>query len=186
MSVPDSINIRNLNGSYQMNKVLSDQFDEVLLLQEVGWIVRQAAKYSSVAIKVDQYDNDEGVNEVVITQTSSGGIRSTEERTMDWEWREKKDSIFGLVKGRSRICKLDEITDEWLKEDLDPKSLEACNNEVVHSITGSVNLSGDQWNADQIWSFEVIDGQRRHVRRILFSRGDKLLKVKCVYDWKEE
>ncbi|KAF4548813.1 Hypothetical protein D9617_25g061430 [Elsinoe fawcettii] len=136
-AVPDSVTIRNLNGSYVMNKTLSDDFGPILVLQEVGWIVRQAAKYSSVSIEVKQSDNEDGVNHVDITQTSSGGIRSTEERTMDWTWREKKDNIFGLVKGRSRFCKIDEVEDEWLKDDLDPKSLEADKNEVVNSITES-------------------------------------------------
>ncbi|KAF2224246.1 hypothetical protein BDZ85DRAFT_310398 [Elsinoe ampelina] len=185
-SVPDSVNIHNLNGTYIMNKQLSDPFDAILTLQEVGWIVRQAAKFSSVSIKVEQADREDGINFVNITQTSSGGIRSTEERTMDWTWREKKDNIFGLVKGRSRFCKVDEIEDEYLTSELDKKSLEADGNEVVNSITESVDLAGDQWNATQVWGFEVIDGVRRHVRRILFTRGSEVHKLKTVYDWKEE
>ncbi|PNS18009.1 hypothetical protein CAC42_3968 [Sphaceloma murrayae] len=186
MSVPDSVTIKNLNGTYLMNKTLSDPFDEVLQMQEVGWLVRQAARFSSVSIAIEQYDNEEGNSFVEVKQTSSGGIQSTEERTMDWVWREKKDSIFGMVKGRSRFCKIDEINDEYLKTGWDQKSLEACDNLVVNSIAESIGLRGDPWIADQIWGFQIIDGVRRHVRRILFSRGAKTLQVQTVYDWKEE
>lgn len=43
----------------------------------------------------------------------------------------------------------------------------------------------DGWTAHQVWGFAVVEGERRHVRRILARReGWREERVRMVYDWK--
>ena len=166
------------------NKDLSDDTDAVLQLQGIGWITRKAIKYSAVQLAIKQTEEN-GVTYIVIVQTTTGGMENTEERWLDSKPREKKDSVFGLVSGSGRWVNISEKADEWYQK-LDPKSLEAANGEVIETYTESVGLSGQQWKADQVWGFEIINGERRHVRRIIVSRGDKVHKIRTVYDWKSQ
>ena len=66
-----------------------------------------------------------------------------ENRTLDWEYREHSDRVFGKVKGKSRWVKLDDVDDdEWLKTGWD--DLEG---EHVQSYVESI---GGGWTADQV------------------------------------
>ncbi|KAF2157241.1 hypothetical protein K461DRAFT_317371 [Myriangium duriaei CBS 260.36] len=183
MAVPDSVTLRNLSGTYIMNKELSDDTDSVLQLQGIGWVMRKAIKYSAVQLAITLKDDAQGVTEITIVQTTTGGMENTEERWTDWKEREKKDSVFGLVNGKARWVNISEMKDEWFHK-LDQKSIEAAGGEVIQTYTESVGLSGKQWTADQVWGFEIINGERRHVRRIVITRGDKVQKIRTVYDWK--
>ena len=52
----------------------------------------------------------------------SGGIKGTEEkRTLDWNWRDHEDGIFGKLKGRSRFVKLSDLSagEGTVESDLD-------------------------------------------------------------------
>lgn len=66
-----------------------------------------------------------------------------ENRTLDWEYREHTDKIFGKVKGKSRWVKLGDVDDdEFLKTGWD--DLEG---EHVQSY---VESDGGGWTADQV------------------------------------
>lgn len=39
------------------------------------------------------------------------------------------------------------------------------------------------WTADQVWGFEVVDGERRHVRHIVVRKGSDWKQARLVYDW---
>ena len=100
--VPASVTTANLSGSYTLNAKLSDSSQAVLKLQNVGWVVRQAAAYSTVTITLKQYTDDKGVVHLDQDQTSTGGIRNEEERVLNGEWGESENKIWGKVKGRTR------------------------------------------------------------------------------------
>ena len=160
MAAPDSITLHNLSGTYVMNKTLSNDPDKVLTLQGIGWLVRQAVKYSSVTIKVKEYEEDR-VTHIDIDQTTTGGITSHEARTLDGNMREVTDRIFGDVRGYSKFVNITEVQQPFLKEGWDQKSLGADNGELIGAYIESVGLDGDQWIAHQIWGFEIVDGARR-------------------------
>lgn len=54
----------------------------------------------------------------------------------------------------------------------------------VHSFVKNQD-SGYGWTAEQVWSFEEIQGKRYHTRRVVVrnAKGDKLEKVRLVYDY---
>ncbi|KAH0096033.1 hypothetical protein KCU66_g16273, partial [Aureobasidium melanogenum] len=123
MAVPDSVSLRNLSGTYYLNKSLSDSTDATLQMQGIGWIVRQAVKLSNVTLHVKQFVDDKGLMHIDNEQITTGNIRNLEERIIDYQWREKDDRIFGKVNGRSRYVKLDEIETDYLKQGWDEQFL---------------------------------------------------------------
>ena len=107
MAAPPSVTIHSLSGTYTLNSKLSDPMDAVLKMQGVGWLVRQAAAYSTVTVNMKQYARPEdGVVCLDVDQVSTGGIRSTEERVLNWEWFEKNDRIWGKVRGKARLVEI--------------------------------------------------------------------------------
>ena len=68
-----------------------------------------------------------------------------------------------------------EIPDPFLLEDwLD------ADGEFVESYVDNEKAG---WTGEQIWGFATINGERRHVRRVIVKKGDTALKVRLVYDW---
>jgi hypothetical protein len=178
MAVPPEISTRNLTGVYTLNRILSDSSQTVLKMQNIGWVVRQAVAYSTVTVTLQQYDDSDGKPHLDQEQISTGGIRNFEDRIMDWQDTLKENWIWGKVNGRSRYVGLKEIEDPYLKEGWGQDCVEG---EVVEGYVESVK---DGWDARQIWGFADVDGQRRHVRKILARRpGWDDQRIRMVYDW---
>lgn len=176
MAVPPSITTHNLSGTYTLNRTLSDSSNQVLKMQNVGFIIRQAVAYSTVTVTLNQYTDDAGVQHLDQDQTSTGGIKNFEDRIMDWQWTEKYNWIWGNVKGKSRYVGVDQIEDPYLREGWEDGDV----------VEGYVESVGDSWTARQVWGFAEVKGQRRHVRRILARKtGWADQRIRMVYDWKE-
>ncbi|KAI4848546.1 hypothetical protein E4T45_06291, partial [Aureobasidium sp. EXF-8846] len=150
MAVPDSINLRNLSGTYNLNKSLSDSSDAALQMQGIGWLVRQAVKFSNVTLIVKQFVDENGLTHVDNEQITTGNVRNLEERIVDYQWREKNDRIFGKVNGRSRYVKLDEVETEYLKQGWDEQFLTQGDNEVIQVFVNSLGKKPN-WSAEQVW-----------------------------------
>jgi len=168
MAVPDSVSLRNLSGTYTMNKTLSGDADPVLKMQGMGWLVRQGVKYSAITLVIKEYTDENGIVHIDIDQTSTGGFKNDEPRQFDWEWHEKDDPIFGKVKGRGKWTNVSELQEPFLKDGWDPKWLQEADGEVLFSEVDSVGAKGEQWHADQVWGFEIIDGGKRYVQSAVF------------------
>lgn len=95
---------------------------------------------------------------------------------------EKDDKVFGKVKGQSRFVKLDELTDDFLKQGWDQKFLDDNDREVIQSYVESVGKKPN-WTADQVWGFEIKDGKRMHARRVVAKKGKEVHKIRLYYDW---
>ena len=115
-------------------------------------------------------------------QITTGNIRNLEERIVYYEWREKNDRIFGRVNGRSRYVNLDEVETEYLKQGWDKQFLAEGDGQVVQVFVDSIGKNPN-WTAEQVWGFEIVDGQKRHTRRIVVKRGKEEHKLRLVYDW---
>lgn len=133
-------------------------------------------------LTTQQFVDENGLMHIDNEQITTGNIRNLEERIVDYQWREKDDRIFGKVNGRSRCVKLDEIETEYLKQGWDEQFLAHSENEVIQVFVDSVGKK-PEWTAEQVWGFEVVDGQKRHTRRIVVRRGKEEHKIRLVYDW---
>lgn len=81
-----------------------------------------------------------------------------------------------------RFIKISEIEDEYLKKDWLEEGEGDEKGDVVISHTESPK---NGWDATQIWGFATVEGQRRHVRRIVSKKGKEEHKIRTVYDYKK-
>lgn len=52
-----------------------------------------------------------------------------------------------------------------------------------HFIHSWVENKDAGWTAEQIWGFEVVDGVRRHTRRVVVRKGENVERGWLVYDY---
>ncbi|KAF3001909.1 nuclear protein localization protein 4, partial [Curvularia kusanoi] len=177
------------------NKSLSDAFDPVLALQGIGWLTRKALGAATVNLHIKHYTAEDGATKIDIDQIISGGLKgSAEERTLDWQYREHTDYLFGSVRGRNRYTTLAALLEEakgkgvteedakflaegWLKENEEGEVLESW-----------VENEGSKWTAWQVWGFAEIGGERKQTRRVVVRKTDKdeVKRVRLVYDYTGE
>jgi hypothetical protein len=102
MAVPSNVTAKDTSGTYVLNKTLSDSSQELLKMQNVGWLVRQAIAYSTITVTIKDFVDDEGKRHLEQHQVSLGGITNDDNRVLDGEWRENENKIWGKVKGSNR------------------------------------------------------------------------------------
>lgn len=146
--------------------------------------MRKAIAFATITLEMTQYADDKGVH-IDVEQTATGGIKGTaEHRTLDWQYREHSDHVFGDLKGRSRFSDLSapDITEDFLKEDwLQGEEEKAGPNGEINFYNDVVAQRG--WTGSQVWGFAIIDGKRYYTRRIVIKKGNEVKKIRMVYDW---
>ncbi|KAJ3823519.1 hypothetical protein F5880DRAFT_1506926 [Lentinula raphanica] len=177
MAVPASVTAMCLNGKYQMNKSLSDPSDDMLSAQGVSWMMRKLVAKSSVTVTII-HAND-GVETLKLVQVVSGGeAAEPEEKVLDWVETDKEIKLFGPCKTKSKRVSLDEVQEPYLKEGWSSDT-------VAHGcVLVHLNDAKGKWKTEQAWGIGIVDGERRHVRRICLtgSKGEKIYN-RIVYDY---
>jgi hypothetical protein len=134
--------------SCSQNKTLSDNTDEILRLQGVSWFARRAIALSTITLYVRHYKGDDGVEHIDIDQTLTGIPGTSENRTLDWTFREHDDYLFGPVLGKTRRANVDEIENEFLREGWLPDTVR---DGVIHSyVKSDTPKSNTSWIAEQV------------------------------------
>ncbi|KAL9605735.1 MAG: hypothetical protein Q9179_001082 [Wetmoreana sp. 5 TL-2023] len=154
MAAPPEKTLKNLSGKWVMNTSdgtfiptnpprLVETSDRCPVQQGVSWFMRRIIAFATVTLTVSEYEKD-GYTHIDIEQVASpGGVRSTENRTLDWEYREHTDKVFGDVRGKSRWVKLSNVDDD----DFLKKGYDDMEGEHVQSY---VESKGGGWTADQV------------------------------------
>ncbi|KAF1812401.1 hypothetical protein P152DRAFT_436660 [Eremomyces bilateralis CBS 781.70] len=187
MAAPESINIKDITGKWSLNKTISDDIDPVLALQGIGWLTRKAIGLAGLTLHVKHYKDDDATEHIDIEQIASGGIKGTTElRTLNGEWHDHKDHIFGFVKGTSTWVQLSELDDNdedeaFLKDGWDKGTQE------IGLVKNHVESQGNGWVGRQTWGFADIDIdgkiERRHTRRVVVTKGSEAKRIRMVYDF---
>ncbi|KAI1106676.1 hypothetical protein F4804DRAFT_300153 [Jackrogersella minutella] len=212
MAAPANKTIGDLNGKWVLNKSLSDSVEPALALQGVGWLIRKTINTTTVNLHVKQYQGaptapstaPEGtvVTRVDIEQVATAGISgTTENRCLDFVFREHSDWLFGRVQGRSRWigaaelkalvspggealekkwASSDFVARDWLEDDA-----EKAGPDGETHILNHVESLDNGWTALQVWGFQDIGGERRYARNIVVAKGDTYIDFKMIYDWVE-
>jgi hypothetical protein len=138
---------------------------------------------ATVTLDVKQYLDEDGITHIDIQQTATGGIKGTAElRTLNWTESHSENYLFGPVTGMSRWSDLSGVEDAYLKEGwLDGE--EEAGGPGGEKYVENFVVADRGWTARQIWGFAIIDGTRRHVRRLIVVKGDEVHKLRLVYDW---
>ncbi|KAJ3490554.1 hypothetical protein NLI96_g1342 [Meripilus lineatus] len=201
MAVPATFTTVNISGRFQQvgvvsdvgqsfhelnkrqNKSLSDDTDEILSLQGVGWLTRKALKAANATLSIKHYTDETGVERIDIETTLTGGLAgSNETRILDWQEHKKADGIFGPAIGKSRKIPLNQVTEAYLKEGWASDANEAgVLNVHAQSDTGKTSKT---WTSEQIWGVQEIGGVKRFARRIYFigPKGEQVT-ARVVYDY---
>ena len=86
--------------------------------------------------------------------------------------------MMGPVKAKARWIEPSAADDDFLSSgwvDEGPQQIQA----YVESV-------GDGWTANQVWGFELREGNRRFVRRVVVKKDQQVEKVRLVYDFEKE
>ncbi|KAJ5544660.1 hypothetical protein N7535_006947 [Penicillium sp. DV-2018c] len=214
MAAPTDITIKNLNGTWELDTTKSNPTDPILALQGMGWLMRKTLSLATVTIHVHQYQDKENpsVTAIDAQQVITGGIKgSTEERRLDWEPRERDDPVFGRVSSRSRFVSgkaegdavrpVLEVNTSTGNAEEDAKVQKFLTGEVLADGSKSDGFVGEEgegaflqtlsrnlesgWTAEQVWGFEIVDGERLHARRIVVAKDGKVEYARLVYTFKE-
>ena len=74
--------------------------------------------------------------------------------------------------------------DEWLKTGwIEEEDEEGPAAEEGRFIQTYVESKTDDWTADQVWGFEMIEGKRYHTRHVLVRNKDDWKLARFVYDY---
>jgi hypothetical protein len=102
-------------------------------------------------------------------------------------FRPHEDHIFGKLKARSRWVNTADLEDPFQKEDwLDGEEEKGGPNGELHIQNHADAEAEAGWTANQVWGFALIDGVRYYTRRVVVKKGDEVLKVRLVYNYKGE
>ncbi|ORY67417.1 uncharacterized protein BCR38DRAFT_426986 [Pseudomassariella vexata] len=175
MAAPSEITVRNLSGSWKSNARLTDDPTAAMELQGVSWLVRKVIARAEINLAITQTtDASTGVSHIATVQKTLGRVMEAD-FVLDWQERGQVHAVFGQQDVKSRFCDVEQIEETFLREGWEPGL-----QEVVEVI-----VEGSGCTAWQVWGFEVIDGERHHVRRSLVAKGEKQQMIKMVYDWDE-
>ncbi|KAL7942246.1 hypothetical protein V8C42DRAFT_348105 [Trichoderma barbatum] len=188
MAAPSNKTTKDLNGHWTMNKTLSDSSEPVLALQGVGFLTRKAIGLATVTLAVTQYEGPpkppntatDIVTHIDIVQSASKLSSTQENRCFDSFTRGHTDWLFGTVEGSSRWVSLDEITDDFLKKgwEIEGEGKTLMTNIAVNKERG--------WTAEQVWGFQIVDGERRYCRHVVATKGEERAQIRLVYDYDGE
>ena len=196
MAAPLSKTIGDLSGKWIMNKAQSNPVEPALVIQQIGWATRKIVGMATITLDIKQYKappsppadpSGPEVMHIEIEQTGTAGLKgSTERRCLDWVAREHSDWLFGTVHGQTKWIKTEDIEDaflkgkagEWLEGD-EEKGGPAGETHLWSHVVNEQN----EWTADQIWGFQLVEGVRKYVRHIVVAnkKGDRA-ELKLVYD----
>ena len=158
----------------------------------MSFLLRKTISYASVTLEITQTEGpptapntstDATFTHIDIQQIGTAGMKGTREvRCLDDNLRPHSDWIFGNVEGRSRWIALDEVEEEFLRGNwLEEKS--GAGPDGKDHIQSFVENVDTHWTAQQIWGFQMVDGERRYARNIVIRKGDKKVEMRLVYDY---
>lgn len=110
--------------------------------QGISWFLRKIIALATITLEITQYEED-SITHIDIDQFATGGIKTTEKRTLNWQVKRHEDSVFGVVFGQSRWIKLADVDDdEFLKTGWDD-----LNGEHIQSYVESHDKG---WTVNQV------------------------------------
>ncbi|KAM3443528.1 hypothetical protein MY4824_000414 [Beauveria thailandica] len=189
MAAPPEKTTKNLTGKWNVNYTYSDSSEPGLIIQGISYLVRKGILAATLSLETNQYEaapsppnEDEPPCWHIDIVQSASGMGTEERRCLDNTFRQHSDWLFGNVRGRSRWVGVEDIEDAYLKAGWLVEGGESGSKELIESHAESEDYG---WTADQIWGFQEVDGQRRHCRNIVITKGEQRAEFRFVYDYKE-
>ncbi|VUC24114.1 unnamed protein product [Clonostachys rosea] len=194
MAAPESKNISDLNGKWILNRKLSDPTGPTLSVQGIGWMTQKLIGAATITLQIAQYslpaqalhggEADKNVVHINIEQNLTKNLKGTiEQRCVDDEWHEHSDWLFGKVRGKVKWASYEDLGDGflesgWLENEIE--AVGACGHSHILCRVESLERG---WVANEVWGFQMIDHERRYVRKVIVTNGGNVSKTRMVYDW---
>ncbi|KAG2159700.1 uncharacterized protein EDB93DRAFT_1111556 [Suillus bovinus] len=203
MACPSTVTTKNLSGKLRLvgpsfdvlshnaddlwqNKALSDDIDETLKLQGVGYIKRTAIANFTLTLEPAQTTDDDGVEHINVKQTLSGGFKAPADHlVLNAQEVSKNDDLFGHLIAKSWRSKVEDLEIDFLKEGWSEDTHE--DGLIAGIVKSDTAKSGRDWVINVVWGFAVVDGIRRFARRFRFTTKERSgpIDVRLYYDYLE-
>jgi hypothetical protein len=130
-------------------------------------LMRMVMVRTSLTVTTKQWE-DAGETHLELQNTVSSALPSTTEKfVLNWEANELYDRFFGNCRDRTRWIAAKELEEQYLKE-----GWEEGTSEVIQVFTDHLDVDV---TTDQAWGFEIVEGIRRHTRRLVVRKGGKVV-----------
>ncbi|EIN08057.1 hypothetical protein PUNSTDRAFT_70405 [Punctularia strigosozonata HHB-11173 SS5] len=184
MAAPAEVTTAALAGVYVLNKKMSDNTmtDNILQLQGVGRISRDAHALRETLYRVKHYTDGNGVEHLDVDK-KIGGLE-----------RDRESPLFGHVIGKTRRDQVEDLEDALLKEGWHPDThcaiesiaLRYCLDYACGLIDPSARSRTARLTFRQSCCFKVINGERRYTRSMKFTgpKGENV-EARVWYDYIE-
>ncbi|KAE8164136.1 hypothetical protein BDV40DRAFT_298850 [Aspergillus tamarii] len=205
--------IRNLSGTWVMNKTLSTDLDAVFKLQGVRWVTRKTIAASSATLRISQglETDSNGLSTapaewMVLEPALAGGFKGVpEKRSLTWTEIEHNDTLFGraiilshYIDGEKisggRVRPLVELQSKNIGVDATSMLTEAvtmaqeveAGAETVEKafMHDFVRSVDGGWTAEQIWAVEVMNGEKLLTRKVVVLKGSSIESAQVFYKLK--
>ncbi|KAJ5971502.1 uncharacterized protein N7479_001420 [Penicillium vulpinum] len=191
--------VPDLTGTWVLNRRLSTDPDEIMVLQGVPWVIRKVLRHARLSLQMWQTtspsaekdtcteekhdessvlaDNSKSVTSLRVTQTvNPGGFDSEGSYFIDGSKQDASLPIFGDVQMQLQFIDRSEIVEDTIREIVKVASLsDKVIQELAHNTTKG-------WEAEVIWGFEELEGKRYLTRNISTTKEEKKVIAKMVYD----
>ncbi|KXG53377.1 uncharacterized protein PGRI_004270 [Penicillium griseofulvum] len=184
--------IPDLTGTWVLNRKLSTDPDEIMVLQGVPWVIRKVLRHARLSLQISQATStcvdekcDESavladlksVTSLRITQTvNPGGFDSEGVYLIDGSKQDLSLPIFGDLQTKLNFIDKSDVLEDSVRQIVEMASLTKT---VIQEL--ALN-SSKGWDAEVIWGFEQLDGKRYLTRNIRTTKEDKKVIAKMVYD----
>ncbi len=143
-------------------------------------------------ITITEYTTDSKLH-IDVSTLVAGLDKTQEDRILDWSLAPHTDKIFGKCRHRARLVKADKLQMEGPGSPEDAAFLRAeklkdgttesrfLDGELVQCWVESTGGAG--WIAEQVWGFEMVNGERKYTRRVVVWNNGKVVRTRYVYDY---
>ncbi|KAF3401353.1 hypothetical protein DPV78_005938 [Talaromyces pinophilus] len=199
--------IRNLitdSHPLRQDKNRSTDLDCVLKLQGIGWVSRKAISVSTMTLKITQETDADGCTIMTLEPALTGGLKGApERRPLDWTQFEQNDTLFGLVRIRSRYIDGTVISDGQVRPLVELQIKDGGQDresflggefsiDTKHEVTGGIIKEAflhdfvcsinSGWIAEQIWAVENTGEEKILTRRIVVVNGKSIQTARVIYN----
>ncbi|KAK1961597.1 hypothetical protein LY78DRAFT_588372 [Colletotrichum sublineola] len=183
MTAPDSKTIRDLNGTWTVNRSLSDDLSETLGAQGLSWITRKVLTSGGISLTITQNSvaspepGASVIYQLCQEQTvTPGNFKSEDVYLLDGVERDQRTQAFGALLTSVKFVLIEEARDKELAKRLRDGGVEEVIEEFSTSKRGG-------WSTLTTWAVENIGGERRFTQSSITEKSGKSVRARLVYDY---
>ncbi|KAI8240588.1 hypothetical protein K4K57_001775 [Colletotrichum sp. SAR 10_99] len=183
MAAPGTKTIRNLNGTWIVNRSLSDDLSDTLAMQGLSWITRKVLTSGGISLSITQNSltsedsGDDPIFSIHQEQTvTPGNFKSEDNYVLDGVGRGQKTQAFGALVTNVKFVSIDKVQ----CGDLGGRLRESGVTEVIEEFSTSKKGA---WSTLTTWALEDVDSQRRLTQSSTTEKNGNSVTARLVYDF---